>query len=283
MTMPVHVVVVAFGASRLLDTCLAQMGDLPVIVVDNSSDASVRAAASRFQVEYVDSGANLGFAAGVNIALRRLLQGPPTDVLLINPDAQVSNSQAHALSRWMNAPGRERIAAVSPLLHDGYGISQRVMWPFPRPRRAWIEAIGLGNLKAAPDFAVGAVLLLRWNALREVGLLDERFFLYAEETDWQRRAANFGWCSSVSNEVEVQHVGGGSSVSASRRETLFHAGTETYIRKWFGSRGWWSYRLGVIIGAVLRMLVLRGPRRRQAASRAILYLREPRRAAGFTK
>jgi len=142
--------------------------------------------------------------------------------------------------------------------------------------------MGLGRIPSSKRSVIGAVLLLRAEALREVGLFDERFFLYAEEADWQRRATALGWTSAVCDEITATHVGAGTSSDLARRELLFHAAQETYIRKWFGSAGWGSYRLGTVLGAAARAIVLRGTRRSEAARRAKVYLRGPRRSAGMT-
>jgi GT2 family glycosyltransferase len=128
---------------------------------------------------------------------------------------------------------------------------------------------------------IGAVLLLRWDALSQVGLFDERFFLYAEEVDWQRRALALGWRSAVCDEVVASHIGAGTSDDPLRREALFHAAHETYIRKWYGRRGWWVYRTAACLGAAARAAVLPGGRRAEARRRALLYLRGPRRSASL--
>jgi GT2 family glycosyltransferase len=128
---------------------------------------------------------------------------------------------------------------------------------------------------------VGAVLLLRWEALREVGLFDERFFLYAEEVDWQRRALALGWKSELCDEAVALHIGGGTTDDVVRREALFHAAHETYIRKWYGRSGWWSYRCAACLGAAGRAAILRSERRAQAKRRALLYLRGPQRSASL--
>ena len=122
--------------------------------------------------------------------------------------------------------------------------------------------------------------MLRWEALKEVGLFDERFFLYAEETDWQRRALGFGWRSALCPDAVGLHVGAGTATDVRQREALFHAGQETYIRKWYGTRGWWGYRSAACVGAVGRAVLLTGKRRTEAARRALLYARGPRRCAG---
>jgi GT2 family glycosyltransferase len=225
----------------------------------------------------------VGFGAGVNIALRSLLDGPPVDVLLVNPDATIAPADVEELSAFLHAQENVRIGAVAPRIVDAEGQPQRVMWPFPSPSRAWLEACGLGRLSRTEDFAIGAVLLLRYEALHEVGLFDERFFLYAEETDWQRRAMEAGWATRHAHTAAALHVGAATARDEASREVLFHAGTETYVRKWFGRSGWPLYRSAVFTGALIRAAVLRGPRRRQALRRAGLYLRGPRRVAGLNR
>jgi GT2 family glycosyltransferase len=275
------VVVVAYHGPETLRRTLEKVADLPVTVVDNSSNHQVKVVAEELGARYHDPGRNLGFGAAVNIALRRILDGEPADVLLLNPDAEIPATDVHALAARLREPGWERVGAVSPSLVHADGGLQRVMWPFPAPWRAWVEAVGLGRLNRAEDFAVGAVLLLRWEALQQVGLFDERFFLYAEETDWQRRAAEHGWRAAMDSTVRARHVGGGTSTDPHRRERLFHAGGETYQRKWFGRRGWLLYRAAVVAGCLPRMVLLSGAARARTARRLSLYLRGPRRAAGM--
>ena len=284
MIRPIHVVVVAFHRPVQFDRCLAALGGaVAITVVDNSRSASVRSVVLKHGAEYIDPGDNLGFGAGVNVALRRLLKGPPRDVLLLNPDAILAPYDLEALIDYLHVPDNERVGAVSPRLESGDSCEQRVVWPFPSPARAWAEAFGLGHLPARRTFVIGAVLLLRWEALCQVGLFDERYFLYAEEADWQRRAVGFGWSSLLCSDAVAGHVGAGTSDDPLRREALFHAAQETYIRKWHGPLGWLLYRAAVLFGASVRALVLVGDRRTQAIQRALLYLRGPSRCAALVR
>lgn len=280
----VHVVVVAYHSPEQLESCLATLRSCTrVTVVDNSSSTEVHAVARGNGAEYVDPGRNLGFAGGVNVALRTILVGEPCDVLLLNPDAVLTPVELEHLVDDLHQERNLSVAALSPRLIDDSGKEQRVLWPFPTPTRLWAEAVGLGRLRAAGDFAVGAVLLLRWEALREVGLFDERFFLYAEEADWQRRASRLGWTSRLNPDVAARHIGGGASDDPIRRETLFHAAQETYIRKWHGRLGWFVYRAAAVVGAAARSVVLTGDRRAEALRRVALYVNGPRRAASTAK
>jgi GT2 family glycosyltransferase len=283
-TRSAHAIVVAYHAAEELDRCLAALqNEIELTVVDNSSSPAVRAVAHRRRAEYLDAGRNLGFGAAVNLALRRLNAEPPRDVLLLNPDAVLAPRDLHVLADYLDRRGNERVAAVSPRLVGTDGADQRVAWPFPTPWRAWAEAVGLGRLPTRSTFVIGAVLMLRWEAVEKVGLFDERFFLYAEEADWQRRALAAGWSSKLCPDAVASHLGAGTSDDPYRRETLFHAAHETYIRKWHGPVGWWLYRWAACLGAAARALVLVGERRTEAARRALLYLRGPRRCAALVR
>ncbi len=272
---PLEVLVVAYGSPDLLDECLGALGNAyPVVVVDNSSSPATRQVVESHSARYVDAGANLGFAGGVNLGLDHRAH-PDGDVLLLNPDARVTGTDVGRLQRRLHSD--DRLAGVAPAQIDpSDGATARVEWPFPTPAGVWIEAVGLGRLRRRPGFLIGSVLLLRAEALREIGRFDDRFFLYAEETDWQRRAADRGWRMAVCPEVTATHLGAGTGGDSAERELHFHASHERYIRKHYGTPGWWIYRTGVMVGAAGRALVLPGARGRAEAARFQLYRQGPR-------
>ncbi len=270
----VEVLVVAFGAPDLLDACLCGLaGALPVTVVDNSSRADIRSVCGRHGVRYVDPGRNLGFAGGVNHGLG-LRATTAEAVLLLNPDAVIGPDAVARLYRCLvDSP---HLACVAPRQEDGVGGGDdRVGWPFPSPAGAWVEAVGLGGLRRQVDFVIGSVLLVRSSALEEVGPFDEQFFLYAEETDWQRRARDLGWGVALCSQITAIHVGAGTGGDTAVREAHFHASQERYVRKHFGPRGWQIYRAGVMMGSGLRAVALPGERGRAAADRFHHYRQGP--------
>lgn len=271
----VEIVVVAYGSVELLDRTLAPLSRTHrVIVVDNSSSPLVRALCERHGVRYLDPGLNGGFAAGANHGLRECLT-PDVDVLLLNPDAIVEPQDIALLRDALHAD--PSLASVGPAQVDAEGRAARVAWPFPTPLRTWLVNLGLGSLTAREDFVIGSVLLIRGAALADVGGLDERFFLYAEETDWARRARHAGWRHGVVPGARALHLGGATSSDSRLRETHFHASQEIYFRKHFGASGWAVNRLGVLTGTAARMVLLRGDERADATRRFVLYARGPAR------
>jgi GT2 family glycosyltransferase len=274
------VVVVAYGpADSLADALSALQDDYRVLVVDNSSSAATAGAAHRAGARYVDAGANLGFAAAVNVALSHLTSAG-RDVLLLNPDARIDSG---ALARLHDQLLAQRdLACVAPAQHaPGSDRTSRARWPWHTPAGAWAEAIGLSRrrLRSPRYFLGGAVLLLRRAAIDEVGGFDERFFMYSEDEDWQRRALARGWRVRLCPEVSAEHAAGGTERDATRHQLRLHGAIERYVRKWYGPLGWTAYRAGTLFGLALRLAAQRGPRRAATTRLARVYLTGPDRAA----
>lgn len=277
-TRPLHVVVVAYGSPELLAEALATLGGgFPVTVVDNASDAATAELSAAAGARYVDPGRNLGFAGGVNRALGEIAI-PATDVLLLNPDARIEREALERLHDELDAD--PRLACVAPAHRSPGGERIAVStWPWHTPLRGWAEALGLGRRTPKHTFLSGAVLLLSGRALAEVGAFDERFFLYAEEEDWQRRALRRGFSIRHCGDVVVVHGAGGTDTDGRRLQLRLHAATERYLRKWYGPLGWAVYRSGMIVGQSARAIARRGPGRRRARELAALYVAGPDRSA----
>jgi GT2 family glycosyltransferase len=213
------------------------------------------------------------------MALRQLgdLAG---DVLLLNPDARI---EAPALARLHEVLLSHRdLACVAPAQHaPGSSVVSRARWPWHTPAGAWADAVGLTRrrLRSERYFLGGAVLLLRRSALDQIGGFDERFFLYSEDEDWQRRALRRGWQVRFCPEVSAEHAAGGTDTDASKHQLRLHAAIERYVRKWYGGGGWALYRAGTLVGLVLRLAAYRGARQHASAALARLYLIGPDRAA----
>lgn len=277
------VVVVAYGPPEALAQCLdALQGEHHVLVVDNSSSPAVAALAHQAGADYLDPGKNLGYAAAVNRALELIGRGR-SDVLLLNPDARIAPEDITLLQKALRDDPKAACASPSQPIPPGADLPGD-RWPWHTPAGAWAEALGLHRLRRYRQFLSGAVLMLRGGALKDIGDFDERFFLYGEDEDWQRRAVKKGWRLCYCPSASAQHTGGGTDSDAARVRLRLHAATERYIRKWYGTFGWAVYRAGTLFGHTLRLVAFTGLRRRLASRAAAaglvsLYLRGPDRVA----
>jgi GT2 family glycosyltransferase len=137
--------------------------------------------------------------------------------------------------------------------------------------------VGLGA--GLPDeYVIGSVLLLSRAAVDDVGGFDEDFFLYAEETDWEKRALDRGWRIGYAPELVASHLGAGTSSDPRRRELLFHAAHERYYRKHHGTLGWQVARAARLTGDAVRAVVAGGEHRTEARRRLTTYRTGPQRA-----
>ncbi len=189
------------------------------IVVDSgSSDGTPERIEAAHPAVTVLRERNIGFAAannrGVEIARGRY-------VLLLNPDVETTSGTLDDLVAKLDA--RLKVGVASVIQNTPTGELERSIRRFPSPWLAFGEAIAASRLaplrrwredeprarryqrEVSADWLVGAFLIVRTEALREVGVLDERFFLYSEETDWCYRFRRAGWEIVHLPVMEVTH------------------------------------------------------------------------------
>lgn len=182
-----------------------------VVVVDNASTdgtpAQVRAAFPNTIV--IENKANLGFAAGNNVGLRYAQTHGYDYALLLNNDTEVAPD---LLDRLVEAAeSDERIAAVGPIIY--YHAAPNRIWS-AGGSIDWQRGIcrmrgeeeDCGQYPARiVDFVTGCAMLIRITALSRIGLLDERFFMYFEETEWCVRASRAGYVCYFTPAARVWH------------------------------------------------------------------------------
>lgn len=204
----VTIIVLTYNGVSDTLACLASLRrlDYPaarvqVVVVDNaSSDATVAEVRTHFpEVVVVENGANLGFAAGNNVGLRYALVRGYDYALLLNNDTEVAPD---CLALLVAAAEREpQVGVVGPTIY--YYAAPEVIWSAGGRidwRRGTSLMDGTGERDAgqypavrAVDFVTGCALLVKRAALAQAGLLDERFFMYYEETEWAVRVRRAGF------------------------------------------------------------------------------------------
>lgn len=273
----VCVVVVTYNSARhlpaLLDSLAAQhpAGDaagtrLTVVVADNASaDDSVQVASAHPGVTVVRTGGNLGYAAGVNAAVRA---APPADALLVlNPDLVL---EPDAVARLVSAMRRTGAAVVVPQIRDRDGAVYPSLRREPTVATAVGDALCGGHLRMRPaaasetvwdpdayevahevEWATGAALLVRRDVLEAVGDWDEQFFLYSEETDFLRRVRDAGGAIWYEPSAHVCHHQGGSGASADL-DVLLTVNRVRYARKHQSAGSARRFRAAVVLGEALR-------------------------------
>jgi N-acetylglucosaminyl-diphospho-decaprenol L-rhamnosyltransferase len=251
------VVVVNYNAGPLLERCLrsalerAGGARLEVVVVDNAStDGSLEAALALPGVRVVRNPDNRGFAAAANQGIRAT---SAPFVLLLNPDAEVRSGTLAGLLDA--ARGHPRAGAIGPLVRSpdgrvypsarrvpslGMGLAHAflgVLWPDNRFTRAYTMADWDRRSMRSVEWVSGSCMLLRREALDEVGLFDEGYFMYVEDVDLCTRLRAGGWEVLFTPDLEVVHVQG-ASTRGSRRMTLEHSKSIYRYFVKFGSPGW---------------------------------------------
>ena len=255
--MDLAIVVVSYNTRELAANCLASVYtdlqdaklDAHVWVVDNASpDGSATMVADRFpQATLLAQDTNLGFAAATNLGLQAALTSaaPPRHLLLLNPDTIVRPGALTALVDFMDAT--PLAGAAGARLFYGDGSFQHSAFRFPSLMMAildfWVINHRLLNSRLNGryprrlyeaeepfeiDHPLGAAMIIRREALDQVGLLDEGYFIYCEEIDWCMRAKAANWRIYCVPRAEIVHLGGQST--GQFRARMFQALWESRFR-----------------------------------------------------
>jgi hypothetical protein len=238
------IVIVSYNTCDMLRTCLRSVyaGLEPstlkaqVWVVDNASSdgsrAMVRAEFPQAHLLVLDQ--NRGFAAANNAALRELgFEVPASEssaglVLFLNPDTEVHGGSLATMAAVLRTAGRVGAVGASLVYPDGR--FQHSAFRFPTLWQIWFDfvawpsrlidsplngryprALYQAGRPFAIDHPLGAAIMTRADVIRQVGLMDEGFFMYAEEIDWCMRVRKAGWDIYCVPDAQIVHHAGAST------------------------------------------------------------------------
>ena len=284
MTADVAILIVTYNSEKQIVECLRSVYDQArsvrqqvVIVDNNSSDGTVALLREKFpQVKLVLPGQNLGFAKGVNLAARN---AEADFLLLLNPDTVVLDHAIDVAVEFARAHPAYGLYGGRTLKPDG-SLEPSSCWGLPSlwsmtlfalglttlaPRNRWLDPESLGGWARDTVREVGVItgcfLLIGRPAWDRLGGLDERYFMYGEDTDFSLRAWRAGYRPVICPEARVMHEVGQSSSTPLHKALLLYRGKASYVRsRWQGLRQ--SLGLGLLLlGVGLRALasaVLRG-------------------------
>lgn len=259
------IVIISWNVRELLRLCLDSIQEnlrgekgegllVETIIFDNgSTDGSADMVREDFpRVHLMESEVNLGFTKGNNLAIG---QSEGRYILLLNPDTEVVGDALGTMVAYMEA--HPRVGALGPQLLNPDGTTQSSRRRFPTLATAFLESTvlqpwfqGSRILKRyylldrpddeiqPVDWAVGAALLIRREALHQVGLLDEEFFMYSEELDWCYRLKAQGWEVVYLPTAQVVHQEGRSSEQVlPARHIHFQRSKVLFFKRYYGWRG----------------------------------------------
>ena len=278
---PVHlsIIIVTWNSgediSRCLSSVLASTGTLPteIFVVDNaSSDGTSRIVRSKYPtVRLIELPENLGFPRANNVGIQEA-QGE--FVLLLNPDTEVSREAVHACIARIREDGKIGMIGCRILYPDGT-LQLECAHHLPELRDVLIETFYLhmlfpknrvfgrhrmGDWDHLDDRVVprisGAFMMVRRAAIDQIGLLDERFFMYYEDVEYCARIARAGWTIQYLGKPTIIHFTGKSRAqSAIDFDYSLPLLRYTYFRENRGRVAAYGYRLLSLGQSLLRVLL----------------------------
>jgi hypothetical protein len=219
MSAGVAVIVLNWNGSEDTQTCLRSLERTrsewsQCIVVDNGSvDGSVEAVRGAFPwAQIIETGSNLGYAAGNNVGIRAALEDGATTVLVLNNDAVVAPGVVRALSAVLERDSTIGLAGPA-IRHDDaegrfwYAGGRIVLSPF---RSRWVSDVSDTGTPFDVDYVPGCALAASRRVLETIGLFDERYFLTWEDSDLGTRARDAGFRCTIVPNVAIGHRGSAS-------------------------------------------------------------------------
>ncbi len=277
----VSIIIVNWNTQELLLRCLEHVYDttrqvaFEVFVVDNaSSDGSVAAVRSRFpEVQLIENNENVGFARANNQAMA-VVRG--RFLLLLNTDAFLHPAAVKTLVAHMDAYPDTGAAGCRLFYEDG--TLQRSCSAFPTVltelwQGLWLDRLfprhplfgsymmtywNLDDLREV-DAVLGACMIIRPSALKQVGPFNEQYFMYSEEIDLCYRLKQGGWKIRFVPTATATHIWGGSARQVHPAKTFLrlYESRVQFFRSHYGRLRTWLYKLVLLLGSILR--VITGP------------------------
>jgi GT2 family glycosyltransferase/glycogen synthase len=272
----IDLIIVNYNSTDYLLRCLGSvyrsLQGIPaeIFIQDNASEDNVDRIKATFpRVKLSKNSYNMGFSRAVNNALKR---SDSPYMGFLNPDTYVMDGFFEAILRYIEE--HPDIGIVGPKILDYDGSVQGSARTFPTPltglfgrsslltrffpnnpftRANVLTAWSDGKTPMEVDWVSGACLVARREAVGDVGLMDERFFMYWEDADWCRRMWNKGWKVVYFPQASVIHYVGVSSEKALLRSILeFHKSSYRLFEK-YSQPSFWFFKPFAVAGLSLRL------------------------------
>jgi GT2 family glycosyltransferase len=271
----VSIVIVNWNALPYLRNCLRSIAEqtrvcsYEIIVVDNDShDGSQEMLRTEFPgVITVLNEQNVGFAGGNNQAMR-MARG--RYVLLLNPDTLVLDGAIDTCVAYADALRDDHVGVLGCQVWEDATTIQKTCFQFPSPLNTLLSLLGMTRRftksrflsrsemrwwdrrdERQVDVVSGMFMLVRRDALEQVGLMDEGYFMYAEEADWCYRFWQSGWSCLFTPRAQIMHLEGGANSTKLASARMYVHLQKSILRFHRKNRGVIAWALAQAIYAVL--------------------------------
>lgn len=270
----VSFVIVTWNAKEHVSECLRSLREnyrapAEIIVVDNASlDGTAERVRKDFpECRLVETGANLGFAKGNNVGIAR---ATGKYLFLVNSDVKILPGCVESLLELMES--NPDVALAGPQMQGADGSVRRSTMRFPTLWNSLCRALALDTIFPRSSIFAGYLMgdfdhrrsrdveilngwfwVVRQEALQQVGVLDERFFMYGEDMDWSYRFRKAGWRNVFCAESAAVHYGGASSgLAPARFYVEKQCANLQYWEKHHGPVAAFGYLCTVLLNELLR-------------------------------
>lgn len=272
----ISIVICNYNTSKILKNTLSSIYrnnkniSFEIVVVDDgSTDDSIEIIKKYFpKIKVIRNIKNLGYSKSCNIGTK-LSKGKY--ILHLNSDVNFTkNTHMNSLIKFMDEHPNTGICGCKIVKTDG-SLDLSCRHSLPTIRNSLFQPFGLyklfPNIKSInyymtylPDNQItkvgglGAFMLIRRKLIEEIGYLDERFFIYCEDTDYCYRAIKAGWDIYYFPKIKVKHMHGGTTNQFPIRALLiFHKGIFLFYKKHYASKNFLLLNFIVYLGILVRL------------------------------
>lgn len=284
--MDVSVVIINYNTCQMTQECIDSVFEktsgitFEVILMDNASkDGSKEHFEKDSRIKYIYSYENLGFGRANNVGM---MAAKGDYIFLLNSDTLLVNNAIKMLYDYASTHNhlafyggwlysREMFHTTSyghfktlkSSLHDFVApyvkwLPGMKSWRIKNNAEFWEKAFNNAGEAKEVDYVTGADMFFHRDVIEKTGWFDHRFFMYAEEMDWQRRAAGHGVARIIVKGPQIQHLQGSANKPGQKPKVnrLLWQGNRIYMRKWYGGTCYFLYRImGFLLEAPVMLLI----------------------------
>lgn len=251
--MDISIIIVNYNTKKLtsdcIDSIISHTKDIEyeIVVVDNASvDGSIEEIPAKYPcIKFIEAGDNLGFGKANNLGAKN---AAGKYFFLLNSDTVLKNNAVKKFYDYAENSGRNEILGTHLLDADGqinnsggnfedkkhiYVRMLYLYFPFLLKLRKKAAKVDFGSGEQKVDYVTGADIFILADTYRKLGGFDESFFMYSEDTDLCKRAAEIDVSCRLIEGPSIVHLEGKSGNASKKVRDIRIASYKHYLKKWF--------------------------------------------------